>query len=95
MGDHLRVALKLYCTNILRFIDEEGDGRLGLSRSDGDAVSDDWASNDECRFLNDLEDIHTPLAPDVVIDSFDGQRVATSPHDFFFVTSRKYRNTRK
>ena len=76
MGDHLRVALKSYCTNILRFIDEEGDGRLGLSRSDGDVVSNDWASSDECRFLNDPEDNHTPLAPDVVIDSFDGQRVA-------------------
>lgn len=89
------MALKSYCTNILRFNDEEGDGRLGLSCSDGDVVSDDWAFSDECRFLNDPEDIYTPLAPDVVIDSFDGQRVATSPHDFFLVTSRKYRNTRK
>lgn len=75
------------------FDDEDGNGRLGLSQSDGDVVFDESTSGNEGQFLTDPEDIHTPLAPDVVIDSFDGERVATSSQDFSLVTSRKYCNT--
>lgn len=70
--DYLHMAFKLYCTDILRFDDEEGDGRLGLFCSDEDVISDNSASGDECQFFTNPKDIHPPLDPDAMIDSFDG-----------------------
>lgn len=95
MDDPLHVAFNSHSTDIPRFDDEEGDGRLGLSRSDEDMVSDESGSGDDGRFLTDTEEVHTPVALDAVIDSFDSERVATSSQDFSFVTGRKYRKTRR
>lgn len=93
VDDHLRIVSNTHCPDIPRFDDEEGDGWLGLSHLDGDVVSNESASGDEGRFFTDLKDAQTHVAPDAVIDRFDGEKVAASSRDFSFITSCKYCNT--
>lgn len=58
-----------------------GDGCLSLSGSDIDFSSKE-SSEDESRFLSDLDDGRTLSHFDVVTDKFDGQQGPSSSWDF-------------
>lgn len=62
-----------------------GDGCLSLSCSDIDFSSKE-SSEDESRFLSDLDDGRTLSHFDVVTDKFDGQQGPSSSWDFSLVT---------
>ena len=69
---------------------------MGLSRSAEEVPSDsDRELGDEGRFLTDSEEIHTPAAPDAVIESLDSVRIASSSRDFSLVKGRKNCNDQR
>lgn len=54
-------------------------GYHGFSLSHLDVDIDlEKLGDDESRFFTDPKEVHTPLPPDVVIDSFNSQRVTSS-----------------
>lgn len=67
---------------------------LGLSRSDRDAIFYvDSGSGDEGQFFINPNEAYILLASDVMIDSFDGERVDDSSQDFCLTMGQKYSNT--
>lgn len=95
MDDHLHVTHNSYCTDIHGFDEEEGDDQLGLSQSIRMLFMISLLLVIRASFFIDLEERHTPLAPYIVIDSFNDERVAISSRDFSLIMSRKYRNTHR
>lgn len=68
---------------------------LSLNLTEAAWVSPKDRSGDEGRFSTDPDEAHTPLAPDAVIDNFDGQRITTHSRDFSLVTGRRHRKTQR
>ncbi|XP_052298563.1 uncharacterized protein LOC127902725 [Citrus sinensis] len=96
IADHAQVGFNSHSTDIPDFDDGDEHRRLGLSRSAEEVPSDsDRELGDEGRFLTDSEEIHTPAAPDAVIESLDSVRIASSSRDFSLVKGRKNCNDQR